>query len=336
MTNLKLFNALLNPAVIIDKSGEIQFVNNAWSEYGVNRDGTDEFIGRNYLDACTTTKSAETLKIALQEVLDGDRDSFSMEYPCHSVDVRDWYRVNCSKLDTDEDYFLLHHINITDQKIAEAELSRIQSFSTSHTQYLNHEVRNKMAIVTGHISQIEDEIVDTHPEVVDKHIIPIKTASDEVVQVLKNHMPESPLFRDTYKNETDLDTIALQLKQKFESDSVTITSNLSGNFLIDPLQFTHLLENLILNSIHHSDGFTKITLGLTDDKHSIYVQDNGPGFDETGIFTEVYTQLPIQGEGVGLKVVNRIIQNHEWDAVIENTDEGGRVTISGLVPIEDN
>lgn len=334
MTDFELFNALLNPAVIIDKSGEIHFVNDEWSKYGIKRDGTDEYVGLNYLTACTTTKSAESMKNALNELLNGDRDSFRIEYPCHSVDERDWYRVDCSKLDTDEEYYLLQHVNITEQKITEAELSRIQSFATSHTQYLNHEVKNKMAIVTGHISQIEDEIVDTHPEVVDKHIIPIKTASDEVVQVLENHMPESPLFRDTYVNETSLDTIALKLKQKFESDSVTITSNLSGDFMVDPLQLTHLLENLILNSIDHSDGSTEITLGLTADKTGIYVQDNGPGFDTTGDFTETFTQLPIQGEGVGLQVVHRIIQNHDWDAVVENTDTGGKVTISGLKSIE--
>src|SRR6056297_3657490 len=77
---------------IIDDEGEIQLTNRSWREFAT-AESDDEHVGVNYLAAAVTADDeyAQQAVDGIEAVLAGDRNSFSMEYPCHSPDEKHWF-----------------------------------------------------------------------------------------------------------------------------------------------------------------------------------------------------------------------------------------------------
>lgn len=90
---------------ILDKEGVIIFVNSAWRAaamiYPKLKDGNLGCEGINYLEVCERAKgpdSAEAKLVAksIREVIEDNKKSFKIKYPCHSIDDRRWFEVKIS------------------------------------------------------------------------------------------------------------------------------------------------------------------------------------------------------------------------------------------------
>ena len=121
-------NALCIHIAVLDKSGAIVFVNEAWSRFARNSGGMtggESSIGTNYLSACrdAVRRGDATARLALsgiQEVLRGDRGEFSLEYPCTAPDGERWFRMSVTRFATEsEHYLVVAHDEITVQKQSE-------------------------------------------------------------------------------------------------------------------------------------------------------------------------------------------------------------------------
>ncbi len=98
--------------------------------------------------------------------------------------------------------------------------------------------------------------------------------------------------------------------------------------------FVNLLSNAVKFSAHQSEQVIEVgsvvgpssTSALSLDETIYYVKDNGAGFDEKyrdklfGVFQRLHSEAEFEGTGVGLALVQRIIQRH-----------GGRVWAEGRV-----
>ncbi len=90
LTNLE---ALPVSAVILDPSGTIVGVNNAWKEFG-RRNGLclpNSGIGANYLVHCGDGRSGSGVAKDLRELLSGRRDLVMHVYPCNSPGEKRWF-----------------------------------------------------------------------------------------------------------------------------------------------------------------------------------------------------------------------------------------------------
>jgi signal transduction histidine kinase len=112
---------------ILDESGEIIAVNEAWRAFarsnGDDPGGVSE--GTNYLQVCesaTGQNSEEAAAFAegIRAVLSGQRESFEMEYPCHSPTERRWFIGRITPFFCNEkQWAVVAHENITERKLAE-------------------------------------------------------------------------------------------------------------------------------------------------------------------------------------------------------------------------
>jgi two-component system CheB/CheR fusion protein len=114
-----LIDSLPEHIAVVDVAGVIQFVNLAWSTFA-RANGADTLdarvgVGASYLEA---TASAPALRNALREVIAGERESFSYEYPCHSPAARRWFLMHVGRLG-DGSGAVVSHIDITSRKLAE-------------------------------------------------------------------------------------------------------------------------------------------------------------------------------------------------------------------------
>ncbi|MEO6853003.1 MAG: diguanylate cyclase [Rhodoferax sp.] len=125
---------------VLDKTGTIIAVNQAWRDfYDANYGGSQPLnyaLGTNYLQVCESAAGADATEAPLMAkglaaVLAGERDQFSVEYPCDSPTEQRFFFARVQRFPGDSGHVLVAHGNITDRKMIELELARM-----AHTDVL--------------------------------------------------------------------------------------------------------------------------------------------------------------------------------------------------------
>ncbi|MGI3212624.1 EAL domain-containing protein [Roseovarius tibetensis] len=136
-TRRALIDSLPAHIALLDATGEILDVNDQWRHYGATNDQKDAAfgVGSNYLSVCRAAEgddAKEALDIAdgVEAVLAGDAESFALEYPCHSPDRLQWFRMAATRLvpgpeTEDGPGAVVMHVDISERKLAEQELKRL-------------------------------------------------------------------------------------------------------------------------------------------------------------------------------------------------------------------
>lgn len=94
--------------------------------------------------------------------------------------------------------------------------------------------------------------------------------------------------------------------------------------------FLNLLQNAeeALQTISSSKKVIEVQIHLEPNKLTVFVLDNGPGFDKNAIkkAKEAYFTTKVKGTGLGLAIVERILQDHYGELTIFNQRKGGAGT----------
>jgi diguanylate cyclase (GGDEF)-like protein len=185
-TRQELIDALPAHIALLDSDGTVLDINQRWRHYGAENAATDPSfgIGRNYLEICGGTadeSTEEAVEVArlLRDVLQGFRETFSLEYPCHTPDRQQWFRVMANRLsgagpDANTGGAVVMHIDITQRKLAEQGLDRLayedpltgvrsrHGFTRSlHTAVTEHTWQPSAAVILFDIERLRD-INDAH------------------------------------------------------------------------------------------------------------------------------------------------------------------------------
>jgi signal transduction histidine kinase/GAF domain-containing protein len=115
---------------ILDESGEIIAVNEAWRAFAVANGDDPERVseGANYLRVCESaadlnSEEAAAFAEGIRSVLSSRWESFEMEYPCHSPTERRWFVGRVTPFFCNEKpWAVVAHENITERKMAEEAL----------------------------------------------------------------------------------------------------------------------------------------------------------------------------------------------------------------------
>ena len=115
---------------ILDEKGEITTTNAAWRAFAEANGADPKTVleGANYLRACdSATEAASEYAAAFAEgiraVLSGRRESFALEYPCHSPTERRWFVGRVTRFsDAGPPRAVVAHENTTARRLAEEAL----------------------------------------------------------------------------------------------------------------------------------------------------------------------------------------------------------------------
>jgi diguanylate cyclase (GGDEF)-like protein/PAS domain S-box-containing protein len=135
--NRATLDSLRDHICVLDEKGTITAVNRAWNDYGRSNSkcapATQE--GSNYLAVCDVAIGDEASDAALfaagaREVLAGRRDSFNLEYPCHSPTEQRWFNVQVTRfIDSEPLRVVVAHSDVTERKLAETFALSIRTIS---------------------------------------------------------------------------------------------------------------------------------------------------------------------------------------------------------------
>lgn len=128
-----VLNSLTANIAVLDSRGVIIAVNGAWKRFARENDGDGAtfYVGTNYLMICedAARRGGEETAVAalrgIQEVMRGEREDFTLEYPCHSPTEERWFLLRVTRFSRQAAArFVVAHENITVRKRVEEELRR--------------------------------------------------------------------------------------------------------------------------------------------------------------------------------------------------------------------
>lgn len=125
-----ILNALPLHIALIDDSGSILTVNDAWNAFAQanSAHGEDVGVGCNYLDICdravgTDAAEAQQAGAGIRAVLDGSAPAFTLEYPCHSPTLQRWFRMTVSPVVSSTSIgAVIMHLDVSSRRLARLEL----------------------------------------------------------------------------------------------------------------------------------------------------------------------------------------------------------------------
>jgi PAS domain S-box-containing protein len=160
-------DALSAHIAILDESGTILAVNEAWRRFAANnRFGqADAGVGANYLAVCEAASGdqaneAHAVVRGIREIIAKQRTDFYLEYPCHGPMGQRWFFVRVTRFrDMEPVRIVVAHEDITERKLAEEAARRAQDV-LSRT---NAELEDKVA----ELERFEDVVVGRELKMID-------------------------------------------------------------------------------------------------------------------------------------------------------------------------
>jgi PAS domain S-box-containing protein len=243
--------------------------------------------------------------------------------------------------------------DVTERKLAEEKINRLnvalehraldleasnkelEAFSYS----VSHDLRAPLRTIDGFSAALIEDYGDQLNDEGRNYLLRIRTAAQRMAQLIDDLLNLSRLSRAPLNIETiNLSAIAQNILHDLrQTDPQRIVDTMiAPNLTVrgDPRLMRVVLENLLSNAWKFTarQPFPRIEFGLQEggaDEHVYFVRDNGAGFDMAyvnklfGVFQRLHTVSEFPGIGIGLAIVQRIIQRHGGKVWAEGTIDGG-------------
>jgi len=135
--------------------------------------------------------------------------------------------------------------------------------------------------------------------------------------------------------------IADTIKQKNENMTVDIEIENHLSVMADEFHFTNIIYNILDNSIKYCETEPTVRISAYKDSKGVYLKfkDNGMGIPSKNIphMFEKFYRVPnkkneeVNGFGLGLFYVKKVVQQHNWKISVENNADKG-ITITLFFP----
>ncbi len=197
---------------------------------------------------------------------------------------------------------------------------------------LAHEIRNPLGSIAGSI-----QLLDASPALSEEDrqlcsIVQREAArlNDLVTDMMDLSRPREPVFTTVDAADVVREVVALASRSgRSVSDVEVVYSGAqSAPIRADPAQLRQLVWNLVRNAVQASSAGDQVQVSVErrDDGHAqLVVSDQGIGIDEEAkarLFDAFFTTRS-QGTGVGLAVVKRIADEHQFAIDVESSEGHG-------------
>jgi PAS domain S-box-containing protein len=152
--NRRILDSTAAHIAILDPQGIIIDVNTPWNRFAQENNGTPaEKIGPGTSYFCTWNaqygdiSGAEEAFAGIRQVQRGERDSFEIEYPCHSPEENRWFSLKVLPLAGGEGQVLVSHTDVSALKRTEAHLLAALAEKEVLLREVHHRVKNNLAAI---------------------------------------------------------------------------------------------------------------------------------------------------------------------------------------------
>ncbi|HEX4485998.1 MAG TPA: HAMP domain-containing sensor histidine kinase [Terriglobales bacterium] len=220
----------------------------------------------------------------------------------------------------------------THQELIDAEkLATIGRMASS----ISHDLRHSLAAVVANAEFLcESELsADQREELYQEVRMAVNQMTDLIDSLLEFSRTRESL-RPSYGNlrtSVDRTVQAIRLRPEFHKVRIDVQEDIPSLGWYDPKKLERALYNLVVNaceSLGSNDGCVLIDIHGVANGVEIRVIDNGRGIPEsirTQLFDPFISCGKENGTGLGLTVVQKIVQDHGGDVILERTSTSGSV-----------
>jgi PAS domain S-box-containing protein len=340
-----ILNTLPANIALLDAKGFIIDVNDSWRKFADEND----FMGNNYCIGDDYIKIAEeasgedendgkAVASGIRDVIENNAKEFVYEYPCHSPNVKRWFRMVVTPLQ-EKEYAgaVVMHIDISEVRRLEQERmeSKIEEQKKIARAMLNAQEKERNAIgaeLHDNVNQILAatnlflSIAKKHPE---KSLEHIESSMNNIQYAIEQnrritHELVAPDFEEIRLTEM-INSLTNNMLKKTGIDVHIDISVLNEGLLSDEqkLSIYRIAQEQCTNIIKYAEAKTvKISLSTVDDFFNMIIADDGKGM-ETGK----------KAGGIGLRnIKGRLsIFNGEADVI---TSAGAGFILEIAIPLQ--
>ncbi len=266
------------------------------------------------------------------EVLRGDGTVVSVEFSNRRIDIGGEVYVHTVARD------------VTERNEYEAALERQRDNLTVLNQMVRHDIRNdlqKVFLATdtlkreGHVDEAGHEHVETVLNSA-RNAVDLTDTARELADVM--------LQGNTELERTDLALVVREVVDRVRSGEETAVFTIDGEIPeVDVLandMLDSVFRNLLKNAVQHNDKrVPEVRVTVTESETSVQVRvaDNGPGVPDdrkAAIFGKGERRLQSEGTGIGLYLVDTLVDTYDGRLWVEDGDPSGSVFVVEL-PLAD-
>ena len=226
---------------------------------------------------------------------------------------------------TPEGYYVINTRDISTQKGREQELEAANERLEQFTRFVSHDLRSPLTVAQGYLALAAEDVDSEHHERVDDALDRMDSLIERLLA--DAHAAELPVDRQP----VDLMSLCESCWQHVTAEASTLEADVDHRISADRFRLKQLLENCFTNAIEHNDGAVRISVGELDD--GFYIADDGcgiPDADREQVFDAGYTTAET-GTGFGLEIVSQVVDAHDWEITVTESDAGGvRFEITGV------
>jgi PAS domain S-box-containing protein len=221
--------------------------------------------------------------------------------------------------------------DISELKARERELREKNERLEAFTSVVSHDLRNPLSVAKGYLEVLRNDVDRDEVELIESSLDRMSILLDDLLRLAR----EGHSVDDA--EPVSLAGIAAAARQTVQTGDATVDVEGDIRFLADGSRLQQLLENLLRNAVEHAsgDGPPTIVIGDLPDGEGFFVEDDGPGIpadEREAVFSPTRSEGN-RGVGLGLAIVNEIVEAHDWSIrVTEGREGGARFEITGVEP----
>lgn len=247
--------------------------------------------------------------------------------------------VTTNRTDSDVEGFVINTREITERKHYEKQLQKTTEQLEALNRVVRHDIRNDMAVIVGWGETLQDhideELEDALNHVLQKshHVIELTEIARDFVESL---VKDDPTEVSPVDLEECVQAELAAIRESYPNARFRISGDAPAASVCANEMLSSVFRNLFENAVQHNDEATpEITIRSVDRDETVRVRvaDNGPGIPDTQkeqIFGKGEKSLDSSGTGIGLYLVDTLIDQFGGDVWVEDNDPKGAVFVVEL------
>ncbi len=339
-----------------DAAGDVVLMNQKGCE--VLGYAHEEIIGKNWFDCFLPEDVRDQVRGISDRVMSGDVEL--VEYSENAVMTKSgeermiaWHN---TALEDDEGRVvgvLCSGEDITERKRAEKEreklIAKLESQNAElerFTYTVSHDLKSPLITIKGFVGMLRQELGGEDGERVEDDLSRISNAADKMDLLLRDLLELSRIGRLAAPSENvSLAELAHEARNLVDGQAKVgeVQIEISEDLPVvcgDRTRLLEVLQNLIDNAVKYmgDEPHPRVEIGvrLDGDEDVCYVRDNGIGIEPHyhervfGLFDQLDPR--VEGTGIGLALVKRIVEIHDGRIWIESAGVGHGSTFCFTVP----
>lgn len=229
------------------------------------------------------------------------------------------------------------------------QLEALDDMKNEFISNISHDIKSPLSNIKGYVQLLENETLDKtekakYMTIIHQEISRLSNLTKQLLLLASLDRQEQLLKKEKFLVSDQLKEIIRSHQWSLEEKGLMVSYTLPEKTMIygDPSMLYNVWENLFTNAIKYNEESGSIDVTVVEHDKSIEVrfEDTGIGLDEhikERVFDRFFREdssrnRKIEGTGLGMAIVSRIVELHDGDIQIESV-YGKGTTISVYLPI---